>query len=156
MSEARGTFLNILFYFFIYCRLRGVYYCVWALWRLWATLSLRCVGSPYGGISCCRAQALGAWASVAPVLRLKDAGRRSFWSLLFPYKQDINSPWERGIPCSLCIRGWRWCPRTVCWENRGDRGPSASPSGRRGGYLGGARLLESVPSILLLITWLLW
>ena len=46
---------------------------------------------------------------------------------------------------SHCPLGEPWRPRPVGQSFR-----------QAGGYLGGVCLLESVPSILLLITWLLW
>ena len=81
MSEARGTFLNIPFYFCIYFQLRKFFITAFGLYLcgdLGATRSLRCLGARDGGVSCCRAQALGARASVVPALRLQDTGRGSF------------------------------------------------------------------------------
>ena len=122
-----------------------------SLWRLGATLSLRCVGARYGGVSCCTSSRCTGFSSSCS----QALGRRKRVILIPPISLEAGHKLPRGerVPCSLCIRGWRWCPQTVCWESHGDQGLSASPSCRWDGYLSGICLLELAPSILLLITW---
>ena len=110
-------FVLFLIYFFIFCCIGSSLLHVGFLWLLRAGASLRC-GAPashYGGFSCCRAQALGTWASVvvacglshcgsrAPECRLSSCGvwaqlPRSMWDLPGPRLEAMSPTLAGGFP----------------------------------------------------------
>ena len=59
------------------------------LWRAGATLCCSAWASHCGGFSCCRARALGTWASVVVARRLSSCGA---WALLLCGMWDLPGP----------------------------------------------------------------
>ena len=67
------------------------------LWRAGATLRCGARASPCGGFSCCRAQALGAQASVVAVRRLSSCGSRALerrLSICGTWAQLLHGMWD--------------------------------------------------------------
>ena len=73
-------FFLALFSFFFFLAGLGLHCYAWAFLSLWsAGATLRCgaQASQCGGFSCCRARALGVWASVVAACRLSSCGARA-------------------------------------------------------------------------------
>ena len=69
-------YLFFLFYYFIFLAVLGLHCCAWAF--------CSCVeqASHCSGFSCCRAQALGAWASLVVACGLSSCGSRALVALV--------------------------------------------------------------------------
>ena len=100
---------KVLFFFFKESILLFIFGCVGSsllhvgflqLWRAGATLHCSVRASHCGGLSCCGAQALGAWASVVVAHRLSGCGT---WAQLLHGMWDLPRP---GIePVSPALAG---------------------------------------------------
>ena len=127
MSEARGTFLNILFYFFIYCWLREVFITAYGLclfvetggypllevrgFSLWWHLLLQSASSRGMGFgsSCSQAQGCRKKVILIPPVSLQ-AGHK------LPLGEgDSLQPVYQGVEVvpSDCLLGEPWRPRPV-------------------------------------------
>ena len=82
------------------------------LWRAGATLHCSAWASHCSGFSCCRARALGVWASVvvAQAQQLWLAGSRAqaqqLWRTGLVAPRPVGSSWTRDRICVHCIGTW--------------------------------------------------
>ena len=99
LPSQRNCFTMVqIFFFLIYLFYLFIFVCIGSsllragflqLWRVVATLHCGVWASHCGGLSCCRAQALGAWASVIVARRLSSCGARA---QLFHDMWDLPGP----------------------------------------------------------------